>query len=261
VNAEFTSPASVAAVLDAWPLNEATYLIHSHSLTFSFSPSYTQVNAEFTSPASVAAVLDAWPLNEATYLKKVPAVVAEASTGCKPPSFSSLYGSSTMSQTMTLLRRHGALVVRDPTLYTGRAIMFLFGNLFFAVMYIAARDREQDQVGSITLAFVFIICIYLSHVHRGARLGTGPGRFNRALSLNVNHYLSFVLQPNTLTHHSFLRSLPYLALPGSKQGVGAHVVRGRAVFLRCNQGADGVAGNAGHRKGGEKRHGATAVIP
>jgi hypothetical protein len=40
------------------------------------------------------------------------------------------------------------LSVRDPTLYLGRAGMFLVACTFFAIIYINARERIQDQVTS-----------------------------------------------------------------------------------------------------------------
>ena len=51
-----------------------------------------------------------------------------------------------ISQAWTLMRRHGVITVRDPTLYTGRMVMFLNACIFFAVIYIEARQRVQEQV-------------------------------------------------------------------------------------------------------------------
>jgi hypothetical protein len=36
--------------------------------------------------------------------------------------------------------------VRDPTLYIGRMVMFLCSMIFFAIIYVKARDRVQGQV-------------------------------------------------------------------------------------------------------------------
>ena len=57
-------------------------------------------------------------------------------------------GNSTLAETMTLFRRHGLLVFRDPTLYVARAVMFLNACIFFGIIYIKSREREQDQFGA-----------------------------------------------------------------------------------------------------------------
>merc|ERR1712070_113135 len=57
-------------------------------------------------------------------------------------------GNSTLAETMTLFRRHGLLVFRDPTLYVARAVMFLNACIFFGIIYIESREREQDQAFS-----------------------------------------------------------------------------------------------------------------
>ncbi|KAJ1462981.1 P-loop containing nucleoside triphosphate hydrolase protein [Pelagophyceae sp. CCMP2097] len=44
-----------------------------------------------------------------------------------------------------MLRRHSLLSLRDPTLYVGRALVILVGNVFFSVVYIKMRVPKQDQ--------------------------------------------------------------------------------------------------------------------
>jgi len=46
---------------------------------------------------------------------------------------------------MTLLKRHTLITVRDPMLYTGRLVAFIFVNVFFGIVYVKSRDRVQDQ--------------------------------------------------------------------------------------------------------------------
>ncbi|KAJ1391302.1 ABC-2 type transporter-domain-containing protein [Ochromonadaceae sp. CCMP2298] len=49
-------------------------------------------------------------------------------------------------QVMTMFRRHTLLAFRDPMLYTGRTVTFLFCTVFFAIIYIKARERTQEQI-------------------------------------------------------------------------------------------------------------------
>ena len=51
-----------------------------------------------------------------------------------------------LQQIAILFRRQSLLVARDPMLYIGRAFVFLFSNIYFAIVYIKSRDRDQDQV-------------------------------------------------------------------------------------------------------------------
>jgi|AntAceMinimDraft_5_1070358.scaffolds.fasta_scaffold34947_2 hypothetical protein len=56
------------------------------------------------------------------------------------------YNTGIVTQTTALIKRHMKLTIRDPTMYTGRMLMFMFACSFFAVIYIKSRDREQDQI-------------------------------------------------------------------------------------------------------------------
>ena len=67
-------------------------------------------------------------------------------------------------QTSILLRRHGALVFRDPMIYFGRCIMFLLANSFFAVIYWKSRERVQEQI-------LFKLFLILWHIALPSSLG------------------------------------------------------------------------------------------
>ena len=54
--------------------------------------------------------------------------------------------SSLFAQVGILLRRQGLMVARDPILYLGRFVMFLFVCTFFSIIYVNSRKRVQDQV-------------------------------------------------------------------------------------------------------------------
>ena len=44
-----------------------------------------------------------------------------------------------------MMRRHAAMIVRDPILYIGRCGAILIMNIVFAIVYFSARDDTQDQ--------------------------------------------------------------------------------------------------------------------
>ena len=50
-----------------------------------------------------------------------------------------------LQQVLTLTKRHAILTYRDPILYVGRALTFLFCCTFFSIVYLEARGRKQEQ--------------------------------------------------------------------------------------------------------------------
>jgi hypothetical protein len=93
------------------------------------------VNSEFVARNEVDAVVAAWPTSSS-------AASSVAGLGkLVPPERPGI-----LSQTWTLLCRRALLSIRDPTLYIGRMIIFLLANSFFAIIYIKAREREQQYV-------------------------------------------------------------------------------------------------------------------
>jgi ABC-type multidrug transport system ATPase subunit len=106
------------------------------------------VNSDFTDVAKVNKILDDWAKYEST-------LGTTDMTDCATSiSAREGFGTGFCSQLGTMchmLSRHGVLTMRDPMppcpmLYMGRMIGFLFTCIFFAVVYIDARDRVQDQV-------------------------------------------------------------------------------------------------------------------
>ena len=95
------------------------------------------VNNDFVAQEEVDTILDAWASRD----KKNDAVVVPTSP--RPPSNVSTPMSKQIS---VMMSRHAKLVYMDPVLYIGRAIIFLISNLYFALVYVKAREREQDQV-------------------------------------------------------------------------------------------------------------------
>ena len=92
------------------------------------------VNSEFSDPKQVDEILD----------KYTPGPAKTGDTG--PLQDMSARGTSIFSQMMTLMKRHWTITYRDPSVYVGRMAMFLMACMFFAIIYIEARTRNQEQV-------------------------------------------------------------------------------------------------------------------
>ena len=99
------------------------------------------VNNDFMDQKEVDKVLDVWQEHKKKLVKETLPVSSERlSDGDRNTN------GSIMHEIQVMLRRHALLVMRDPVLYIGRAVIFLFANLFFSLVYIKARNRTQDQV-------------------------------------------------------------------------------------------------------------------
>ena len=95
------------------------------------------VNNDFVAQAEVDLILDAWTKKGADGVAFVPKASTGGSTGTIVP---------LSKQIGVMMNRHAKLVYMDPVLYIGRAIIFLVSNIYFALVYIKARERGQDQV-------------------------------------------------------------------------------------------------------------------
>ena len=93
------------------------------------------VNRDFTNPHEVDDMLNKW--FEKAPVTKAPAV----GDLVVQPRRAGIF-----KQILILIRKHFWLKVRDPSLYVGRVVFFLMACSFFAVVYIEARSRVQDQV-------------------------------------------------------------------------------------------------------------------
>jgi len=98
------------------------------------------VNNDFMPQSEVDKVLDAWVVkNQAngssSFSSQQSDLVPAAPNG----------ESSLFHEMVVMMRRHALLVSRDPILYIGRAIIFLFANAYFAFVYFEARERKQSQ--------------------------------------------------------------------------------------------------------------------
>lgn len=112
------------------------------------------VNMDFSDEAHVELILKEWgKLGDPGHQERIQTLLANCNqtnslTKPTPPNSSVQVESSRMNiihQTMIMLRRHFQLSYRDPMIYTGRMLLFFISTLFFAIVYIDARFRTQDQ--------------------------------------------------------------------------------------------------------------------
>jgi ABC-type multidrug transport system ATPase subunit len=121
------------------------------------------VNAEFTDPALVDKVLQSWKTGPGegglATLQSSPAnqlVKSCSGEGGRPVRVRVRVLSSALPEEETsnsyladiyfVMRRQCVIIVGDPMIYLGRAVMFLLACTFFAIIYIRARNRSQDQI-------------------------------------------------------------------------------------------------------------------
>lgn len=102
------------------------------------------VNTDFTDDAKVEEILDGYdrllrPGNEERINTVLSQSVREDGKNLKEDKVGLL------QQTKIMFHRHGLLSLRDPLIYSGRIVMFFFICIFFAIIYIDARELKQDQ--------------------------------------------------------------------------------------------------------------------
>ena len=101
------------------------------------------VNAEFTEPAKVVQILDKWESTGGRFsdhdntteniVLRLPITTANQTVGF-------------YDQVKFITQRQLRIILTDPMIYMGRAVMFLILCSFFAVIYVKGRDRNQEQV-------------------------------------------------------------------------------------------------------------------
>jgi energy-coupling factor transporter ATP-binding protein EcfA2 len=105
------------------------------------------VNSDFSSDEEVVHLLDSWEERRAEWNKNVSSSFCitqdhelHRTDGIPDPSRRPL-----ARETVTMLRRHTMLILRDPVLYLGRCVIFLIANMLFAFAYWNCREYTQDQ--------------------------------------------------------------------------------------------------------------------
>jgi len=102
------------------------------------------VNKDFSDAAHVNAVIDAWTAHgEPAHQRRIKDTLETFDAIKTTKGYE--YSVNMFSQVITMFQRHGKLAIRDPTLYSGRMLMFLITTVFFAIIYVKARERNQDQ--------------------------------------------------------------------------------------------------------------------
>eukprot|EP00429_Kryptoperidinium_foliaceum_P020445 CAMPEP_0176039304 /NCGR_PEP_ID=MMETSP0120_2-20121206/19483_1 /TAXON_ID=160619 /ORGANISM="Kryptoperidinium foliaceum, Strain CCMP 1326" /LENGTH=544 /DNA_ID=CAMNT_0017372699 /DNA_START=117 /DNA_END=1751 /DNA_ORIENTATION=- len=119
-------------------------------------------NPDFTDAALINRILEAWTSSPAEFIGVSP--IAEAKQR------------NSLDQTAILFRRLLRIVVRDPTIYTGRWLLAVVGSLIFSLVYYDARLRDQTSVQlrlfllawaveSVALMSLVVIAIYNAEFH------------------------------------------------------------------------------------------------
>jgi len=104
------------------------------------------VNREFTDPSKVDDILDKY-----VSIDDTPEVCSSLPQRASRTSF--------FSQVSTLVRRHGLLYLRDPTIYTGRLIVFFATCIFFSIIYFKSSERTQSQVVPRMWLIQWLLCV------------------------------------------------------------------------------------------------------
>lgn len=103
------------------------------------------INSEFTDFQAVNKVLDGWVNVDVSELRDQERSRTLMISNSEPDA-SSLAKLSFTEQLYFAMRRQCYITIVDPMIYIGRAVMFLLGCTFFAVIYVYSRERKQEQV-------------------------------------------------------------------------------------------------------------------
>jgi hypothetical protein len=107
------------------------------------------INADFSDDAAVDKILDTWEEkrpdagNSSHHKKGFGEADADEQKGV-----TMLKRAPLRKEISIMFRRHVLLIIRDPILYIGRCFVFLIMNFIFALVYLSARDWDQDQAAN-----------------------------------------------------------------------------------------------------------------
>jgi len=116
------------------------------------------VNVDFTDVAGVTQILDAWSVDRGCY-----GVPAGPETPSEPLGKASAR-SGFCSQVVALTSRMLVVARREPLAYLVRAGANLMTIIFFAIIYVKTRDKEQNQIASKTYFIMFTLGIPMQFV-------------------------------------------------------------------------------------------------
>ncbi|KAJ1427845.1 ABC-2 type transporter-domain-containing protein [Ochromonadaceae sp. CCMP2298] len=115
------------------------------------------VNKDFSDAERVDILLDTWDREgEPRHQQRISSLI-EKFEGNHSEKIGAVKSVGLGTQVMTMFRRHSLLAFRDPTLFTGRAFMYLFTTIFFAIIYISSRHRIQEEIISRAWYVIWII--------------------------------------------------------------------------------------------------------
>ena len=101
------------------------------------------VNADFSSSEEVDRILNVWEEGKTERLSSLHGSTTQEGvldSDLVDPDMRSIF-----REISIMFRRHTTLILRDPVLYLGRSLIFLFANMFFGFVYWNARTYTQDQ--------------------------------------------------------------------------------------------------------------------
>ena len=96
------------------------------------------INSEFTEEEKVNNILESW--NDNNNEKDICYSISETLPNKNLAELTSLL------QLYYVFKRQCYIIVKDPMVYSGRAVMYLMMCIFFAVIYVHSRVRNQDQI-------------------------------------------------------------------------------------------------------------------
>ena len=105
------------------------------------------VNSDFSRDEDVKAILDAWEeqYGNSTHHSSKQKMNDNDETDVQD-GVVKVKGTPLATEIGVVFSRHARLIVRDPILYVGRCVIFLFMNSIFSFVYWNARGNSQDQV-------------------------------------------------------------------------------------------------------------------
>lgn len=175
-----------------------------------------QVNREFVDPDKVDNILDLWEAAE----RKGVYPVRPAPDGMLVLKKGNAFRTGFVNQSMTLLSRQGKLVAKDPMLYVGRCIVYIMSMLFFSIIYVSSRERNQRQV-------LFRTFLIMWHVGLPSSFGViAVFAFNTEFHAITREFKNGMLRPLAYICATTLLQIPLMvvmaicALGPSAYGVG-----------------------------------------
>lgn len=109
------------------------------------------MNADFSDETAVDKLLDTWEENKdengnSTHHSRISGTEDGSGEEIEETSgVDTLDKAPFVQEFLIMLRRQGTMIIRDPILYTGRCVMFLITCMMFSLVYLEARNYQQDQ--------------------------------------------------------------------------------------------------------------------